>query len=482
MAVKQSFEQIVNRMPEGIKLVKYGGNTNSRESVFQCEHNHEWQTSVSKIIHKGTRCPYCTGRAKKTTSQISDALNSRGFTLISYGGRTTYPSVIMCRHNHTWIAAVDKILGAEQTGCPYCAGNRPLTFEDVSNTVSDKGFTLLSYGGGMLSCDSVFMCSAGHVWSTSANNVVNNARGCTQCSNHGISLCEKSLVEYVKSLKTDVVTNARDVIPPKELDIYVPSCGVAIELNGVYWHSDNRKTRNYHYDKMTACAEKNIRLINITDSEWINQRAQCERIISSALGIRNEPPVNARQCEVVSITRSECAEFLNKYHIQGFSTASQVIVALRHKNSIVAVMTFAKGANRRGSAASRRPWNLTRYATSCNVRGGAGKLFKYAVTRYDMNVVESYSANDMFAGGMYQALGFTKKHDVKPDYRVYHPKLGLAPKSHWQRKNIPTRLRDLSINDVFIPDSDPRTEWQMEDEMGALRIWDSGKKLWVWTK
>ena len=40
------------------------------------------------------------------------------------------------------------------------------------------------------------------------------------------------------------ITNDRSVIPPKELDIYIPSLKIAIECNGCYWHSDMKKTKN----------------------------------------------------------------------------------------------------------------------------------------------------------------------------------------------------------------------------------------------
>ena len=44
-------------------------------------------------------------------------------------------------------------------------------------------------------------------------------------------------------------TNDRNIIPPQEVDIYLPDYKIAIECNGIYWHSDRCKDRNYHYNK-----------------------------------------------------------------------------------------------------------------------------------------------------------------------------------------------------------------------------------------
>jgi hypothetical protein len=52
-----------------------------------------------------------------------------------------------------------------------------------------------------------------------------------------------------------------------ELDIYVPSIGLAIEYNGDYWHS--RKPPGYHKNKTILCKEKGIKLLHIKESSWI---------------------------------------------------------------------------------------------------------------------------------------------------------------------------------------------------------------------
>ena len=49
-------------------------------------------------------------------------------------------------------------------------------------------------------------------------------------------------------------SNNRSILNGKELDIYIPSKNIAIECNGVYWHS--LKPTNFHYNKWKNCKEK----------------------------------------------------------------------------------------------------------------------------------------------------------------------------------------------------------------------------------
>ena len=42
----------------------------------------------------------------------------------------------------------------------------------------------------------------------------------------------------------------------KELDIYLPNLNIAIEYNGLYWHGEKNKDKNYHLEKYNLCQEK----------------------------------------------------------------------------------------------------------------------------------------------------------------------------------------------------------------------------------
>jgi hypothetical protein len=81
---------------------------------------------------------------------------------------------------------------------------------------------------------------------------------------------------------------------------------------------------------------------------------------------------------------------------------------------------------------------------------------------------------------MYAQLGFSLEEETGPDYQVWSPKIGLRPKAHYQRRNIPKRLLEHGMIESFDPETDPRSESEMTFLMGCRRLYDCGKKRWVW--
>jgi len=43
--------------------------------------------------------------------------------------------------------------------------------------------------------------------------------------------------------------NNKKILKGSEIDIYIPEKHIAIEFNGIYWHSDLFKDKNYHLNK-----------------------------------------------------------------------------------------------------------------------------------------------------------------------------------------------------------------------------------------
>lgn len=187
--------------------------------------------------------------------------------------------------------------------------------------------------------------------------------------------------------------------------------------------------------------------------------------------------IMARKCTLEMVGPVEAADFFERYHIQG-GAGYGWHYGLRYHDKLVACMRFTFGANDRGGAA--RNWTLSRYATRLPVQGGASRLFKTFVDAQSPTLVKSFSDNRYFDGALYEQLGFVLEDELPPDYQVYHPKTGLLPKTAWQRRKIPARIRDLGSTEIFDPARDPRSERDMTYLLGARRLYDCGKKRWVW--
>lgn len=69
---------------------------------------------------------------------------------------------------------------------------------------------------------------------------------------------EKNVVSFIKTIYSNVIIeNTKDVISPKELDIYLPNRRIAIEFDGLYWHRDDNRLNSkfYHLNKTLRCEE-----------------------------------------------------------------------------------------------------------------------------------------------------------------------------------------------------------------------------------
>ena len=240
---------------------------------------------------------------------------------------------------------------------------------------------------------------------------------CSICNPIGvksISLGEKELVDFVKSLEVEVVENECGVLNGKELDIYIPSHNIAIEYNGLYWHSELFKDKNYHLNKSKMCNDKNIRLIHIFEDEWVYKKEIVKSRIKNILGITTNK-IYARKCEVREVSPSDTKEFLNNNHIQGFSK-SKVKLGLYYNDELVSLMTFGLGRLIMGG--KNDEWELVRFCNKLDttVIGGASKLFKFFIKNYKPSKVISYADIRWSDGGLYYNLGFDFIHDSKPNY------------------------------------------------------------------
>jgi very-short-patch-repair endonuclease len=277
--------------------------------------------------------------------------------------------------------------------------------------------------------------------------------GCPKCNNI-ISKGEIEVQEYIKALNIDIITNNRKIIAPYELDIVIPSKKLAIEYNGVYWHSEQQgKDKNYHLNKYNICKEKEYRLISIREDEWLYKQDIIKSIISATLGIY-KLKIGARECEIKEIRPSEAKVFYNNNHIQGFQGGRHI--GLLYKKSLISLMTI------------RADGELCRFATLkyTQVYGAFSKLLR----AFNLNYIYTFADKRYFTGNVYLKNGFKYCYDVVPrfywvnNYQLFH-------RRHFQKKNI-KRLFNQGKLKYF--DSN-KTEYENMLDNGYDRIWDCGK-------
>lgn len=195
-----------------------------------------------------------------------------------------------CSFGHQWSSQVrNRTQRGGPKPCPYCSGVRvydPIgsiarDFPHLAEEWNDPS-PIGSYSSGSHYRAS-WRCSNGHEWEAKIYARAGKNRGCPKCAKH-VSSGEIEVLEFVRSTYPEelVKSSVRDVIPPKELDIYIPRLGVAIEYNGDYWHS--LKPEGYHENKTRACLAVGVRLLHLSESRWKNFRSEAERSIVEHVG------------------------------------------------------------------------------------------------------------------------------------------------------------------------------------------------------
>lgn len=187
------------------------------------------------------------------------------------------------------------------------------------------------------------------------------------------SRMEDEISAFCESLGLSIERNIKTVIPPYELDIFIHEKNIAIECDGLYWHSEigGNKDKNYHLAKTDLCEELGIQLIHIFEDEWLNKQSIVESILSAKFN-KIDRKIYARKCSVVEVEHDKASEFLNDNHIQG--SINGVHLGLMYNDEVVSLITIGKSRYDK-----KYDIEILRFCNKLNtiVVGGFSKLFKH---------------------------------------------------------------------------------------------------------
>lgn len=278
---------------------------------------------------------------------------------------------------------------------------------------------------------------------------------------NSFSSLELSFEDFLKEYEINYIKNDRNLIKPYELDFYLPEFNLAIELNGIYWHSELFKTKNYHLDKLEKCLENNIELIQIWEDDFYNKENIIKSMLLNKLG-KSKNKIYARNCNIQNISSKEYKQFLTDNHLQG-SINSSIRLGLFNNDKLVAVMGFGKLRKSLGTSSKNGYYELHRYASllSNSIVGGASKLLSYfEKTIIPINII-SYAKRDYSIGKLYEKLNFILIKKTEPGY-------------YWiingKRKHRYSFRKDKIINE----ENKNKSAIQIMHDLGYIRVFDSG--------
>jgi hypothetical protein len=299
-----------------------------------------------------------------------------------------------------------------------------------------------------------------------------NIPRCLKCYPHNRfkSKIEDEILAFVKNLNLEVITHDRDILGGNEIDIYIPTLNLAIECDGIYWHSElsGGKNKQYHLEKTKKCLEKNIRLIHIWDYEWLNKKDIIKSIILSKIG--KVEKIYARKCIIKEVNDFDKSNFLINNHIQG-DDKSSIKIGLYYDNKLVSIMTFVKSRYDK-----KYQYEISRYCNILNTKivGGASKIFSYFIKSYNPNSIITYSDMRLFDGGVYKNIGMNFVKITPPNYH-YFDKNNCIPLTRisFQKHKLSRILKTFNSK---------LSEWENMQINGYDRIWDCGHFKYEWFK
>lgn len=279
---------------------------------------------------------------------------------------------------------------------------------------------------------------------------------------------QKELMLFLQNNNINFIGNDRTVLGNLEVDMLIKDKNLCIEYNGLYWHSElNGKDMNYHLRKLNLCNEKGFDLIQIFSNEWKYKQSIVKSRILNKLYMTSS--IGARKCLIRELNTNETKKFLNDNHIQGY-TNSSVQLGLEYDKEIVCVMTFGKSRYN-----NRFDYELLRFCNKINlsVTGGASKLFKYFIQKYEPINIISYADRRYSNGNLYKKLNFTFIHNSAPNYHYFKQNEDiLHSRIQFQKHKLKNKLESFDQT---------KSEWENMQDNGYDRVWDCGNSVWGWS-
>ena len=251
-----------------------------------------------------------------------------------------------------------------------------------------------------------------------------------------------------------------------ECDIYISEFNLGIEFHGIYWHSELYKEKDYHQNKWSFFKEKEVRLIQIFQNEWIEKKEIIKGLMLNLINMNK--PIWARKCELREIGIASFRSFLEANHLQGHSS-SLVKLGLYYNNELVQVMSFGKSRFNK-----QYEWENIRTCTKVgyHIIGGFSKLLTHFIKNWNPQSIISYIDLRYFNGEGYIKNHF-KMHDISEPNFFYFKKgtILLESRNKYQKHKL------MKILDTF---DNSKTEHENMIMNDFLRIYDAGNKVLVW--
>lgn len=270
------------------------------------------------------------------------------------------------------------------------------------------------------------------------------------------SAVHQEILDYLGTIYDGPILSNNRSLLGTELDVLIPDKKLAIEVNGLYYHTDKFKPRKLHLEKTELCSENGLRLFHIFEDQWIYQREIMESMILYALGMVKRR-ISARKCVVAPVSHADRRKFFECNHLQG-DTGAKMAYGLYQSGELVSCMSFRKPRFN-----TQYDLELIRFANKIGttVIGGFSRL----VSKVPGKSIITYADRTYSSADVYLKCGF-KQLVVNPPSYWYTDNKHRYSRTMFTKKQLTSKLNGWNLDGL--------SEREITGKLGLKRIWNCG--------
>jgi len=249
-----------------------------------------------------------------------------------------------------------------------------------------------------------------------------SGKGCPKCINNS-SRKENVLYNFL-SEHFETQQSNRSILGRQELDIVVESKKLAIEYDGLYWHSEKFIDNDYHLNKTVNANKKGYDLVHVFEDEWVNKEEVVKSKILGYLGIYKHI-IEDYNLEVKEVTEEQTEEFLNRNSLENYQ--GSVRLGLYNNEDLIQVLIAEDNI-------------IKTISSKLNTEVRVDKLFNHYSSNHANIIVEEDKR--WLDYKYYQKLGFKIIEETKPKYYYFYSNTRYKENEEIPDKIEPHRIYD----------------------------------------
>ena len=453
------------KLSKNQELPNFFSPSTSKKFLFDCECGNTEKIDFKIITYGQKSCGHCNDKSKEywLSQKWGDlVLDPKQNLPYRWNSFTPKKFNFICMCNKKLLIQFSSVYNGNSKSCGHCNDkSKEYWLSQKWGTLSlCKDQILSDHWGENVNTKFTFVCDCGNNIGTRWADVTRIKGGCKSCGCKSVGRTLSSpageIFNFVKNISADAIFGYKLDKSGKEYDIYVPSRHLAIEYQGLIWHSEKFNSDvKRDYQKYKLSIERNDTLLQVFADEWIQKQNIIKDAIIDKLHPKKRKRVKPKFVINSGKTPSASRKFLDEHHYLGAAGGCITVNAI-YDEKIIGCWIFMKRTekevvwHRACVHPDFRMWNPHQRALDLAIP---------ILSNMGFEKIVSFSDNRFHTGSLYLKLGFDLVKELKSDYGYTN---GIKRYSKYNFR-VPSGINE---KDSAI-------------QRGYYRIWDSGKKKFL---